>query len=102
MFIGRDHELEKLERIYKYNGNGLAIVLVGGDKGIGKTTLIEEFCKKKENIFFMATQERARTNLQKFSLMVLNIIMTIAVMHSVSGAKLLNLSGANPKVTAQS
>ena len=70
MFIGRDHELEKLERIYKYNGNGLAIVLVGGNKGIGKTTLVEEFCKKKEHIFFMATQERARTNLQKFSLMV--------------------------------
>ena len=43
MFIGRDHELEKLERIYKYNGNGLAIVLVGGNKGIGKTTLVEEF-----------------------------------------------------------
>ena len=68
MFVGRDKEIEKLERIYKQDG--LHIVLLGGKKGVGKTTLLEEFCKHKRNIFFTASEYEARTNLPNLSRMI--------------------------------
>ena len=57
MFVGRDKELEQLERIY--NQRGFYAVLVTGAQGIGKTAFIEEFCKRKKNIFFIAPPENS-------------------------------------------
>jgi serine/threonine protein kinase/tetratricopeptide (TPR) repeat protein len=44
--VGRDHELESLRREYRavLEGRGRVLVIVG-DAGVGKTTVLEEFCK---------------------------------------------------------
>ena len=68
MFVGRDKELEQLERIY--NQRGFYAVLVTGAQGIGKTAFIEEFCKRKKNIFFIAPPENSVVSLKKFSALV--------------------------------
>ncbi len=68
MFVGRDKELEQLERIY--NQRGFYTVLVTGAPGIGKTAFIEEFCKRKNNIFFIAPPENSVVSLKKFSALV--------------------------------
>ncbi len=66
MFIGRAQELTKLNDIY--GRKGFQFVLLYGKKGVGKTALIEEFCKDKDNIFFTAKPESSSLSLKKFSL----------------------------------
>ena len=65
MFVGRKKELASLERAYQHKG--FQIFIVGGNEGAGKTTLIEEFCKGKEAIFFTASHDSGRANLMRFS-----------------------------------
>ena len=68
MFIGREKELEYLDRIHKQSG--FHVVLIGGKKGVGKTTLLEEFCKRKDSIFFIGSERNGRMNLSNFSIMI--------------------------------
>ena len=69
MFIGRKDELRKLQNIY--GNEGFQMILIHGRPGTGKTTLLEEFCKDKNTIFFTAKSESSRANLIKFSMKVL-------------------------------
>ena len=50
MFVGRESELTKLERMYSTNEFQFAVIY--GRRRVGKTTLIREFLKNKESIFF--------------------------------------------------
>ena len=68
MFIGRERELEILNNLYKQNKFQLFILY--GRRRVGKTTLITEFCRDKDSIFFAAEQDSDKGNLQKFSEMV--------------------------------
>ena len=43
------------------------IDLITGFLGAGKTTLINEFCKNKDAIFYSAEQSNNKLNLEKFS-----------------------------------
>lgn len=63
-FIGRKHELETLNREY---GRKCSFVVVYGRRRIGKTTLLQEFAKDKDSIYFMADQEHGSGNLRNFS-----------------------------------
>ena len=65
MFIGREKELESLNELYSRNAFQLFILY--GRRRIGKTTLLSEFCKNKENIFFAAQQDTSKGNLALFS-----------------------------------
>ncbi len=65
MFIGRKKELAELERVYALDG--VKLFVIGGASGAGKTTLIEEFCKDKNAIFFTADKDNGRANLLRFS-----------------------------------
>ena len=69
MFVGRKKELAELKRAYSRAGIG--IFVIGGPSGAGKTALIEEFCKDKDNIFFTASHESGRANLKRFSAAIL-------------------------------
>ncbi|MGN0403138.1 MAG: ATP-binding protein [Acetatifactor sp.] len=51
-FIGRDKELGFLEQYYEKAGSH--IVVVYGGKGVGKTSLLLEFCKKKKWSYYLA------------------------------------------------
>lgn len=65
MFIGRKTELSKLEGLY--SSNKFQCVIVYGRRRIGKTTLINEFVRDKEAIYFMGLETNAKENLENFS-----------------------------------
>ncbi len=65
MFIGREQELAKLNRMY---GSGrLEVAIIYGRRRVGKTTLINEFCKGKPTVFFAAQESSAEQNLEALS-----------------------------------
>lgn len=65
MFIGRKKELSKLNRMYKSDRFEMAIIY--GRRRVGKTTLINEFCKGKKTILFPAIENNAMQNLSILS-----------------------------------
>ena len=52
MFVGREHELSVMQRLY--NRQGFKMVVLYGRRRVGKTSLIEEFTKNKRTLFFTA------------------------------------------------
>lgn len=52
--VGRNKEQRYLEDCFKKQGNQLVILY--GRKGVGKTTLIREFCKDKKFVYYQARQ----------------------------------------------
>ena len=65
MFIGRESELNELNALYQ--DNAFQLVVMYGRRRVGKTTLLNEFCKDKAAIFFPAEQINDKLNLEKFS-----------------------------------
>ena len=68
MFVGREKELKKLNRMYESDSFEMAVIY--GRRRVGKTTLINEFCKGKKTIFFVGLESVEKENLQVFSRMV--------------------------------
>ena len=64
MFAGRQNELAKLDSIYM--SNKFECVVMHGRLRTGKTTLIREFMKKKNCIYFAAQEISDRENLEAF------------------------------------
>ena len=50
MFIGRESELEALNQMYMQDRFQLFVLY--GRRRVGKTTLLNEFCKGKDSILF--------------------------------------------------
>ncbi|MBP3542980.1 MAG: ATP-binding protein [Lachnospiraceae bacterium] len=67
-FIGREQELSELNAMYSQDKFQLFILY--GRRRVGKTTLLNEFCKDKETIFYSAEQSNNKLNLEKFSALV--------------------------------
>lgn len=65
MFLGREKELADLNEMYKQDKFHLFVLY--GRRRVGKTTLLNEFCKNKEAIFYSAEQSNNKLNLEKFS-----------------------------------
>ena len=66
MLIDRDYELEYLDN--QYNRNGSNFIVIYGRRRIGKTYLINEFCKNKPTAYFLSTQENSRELIKAFSI----------------------------------
>ncbi len=64
-FIGREKELSALNDLY--NKNEFQLFVLYGRRRVGKTTLLNEFCKDKDAIFYSAEQSNNKLNLAKFS-----------------------------------
>lgn len=64
-FIGREKELKKLNKMYE--SDNLEVAVVYGRRRVGKTTLINRFCEKKDNVFFAAQENNFYNNLQSLS-----------------------------------
>jgi AAA+ ATPase superfamily predicted ATPase len=67
-FIDRFSEKEKLEKEYKKKGS--SFVVLYGRRRLGKTTLIKEFIKDKNALFFMASEELESQNIDKLKELV--------------------------------
>lgn len=65
MFHCREKELNELNKRYKKNN--FECVIVYGRRRVGKTALINEFCKGKPTIFFSALNASAQENLESLS-----------------------------------
>lgn len=68
IFIGREKELTDLNELYKQKKFQLFVLY--GRRRVGKTTLLNEFCKNKDSIFYSAEQSNDKLNLEKFSALV--------------------------------
>ena len=65
MFIGREHELKKLNE--RYNNSQFEFLPVYGRRRVGKTALIREFIKDKRAVFFTAAESGKSQNLRGLS-----------------------------------
>ncbi|KYH34165.1 archaeal ATPase [Clostridium tepidiprofundi DSM 19306] len=70
MFVGRSDEIFELNRLYDSNKFEFAVVY--GRRRVGKTTLLTEFCKDKNAIFYVAEEYNDKRNLENFSDTVLS------------------------------
>lgn len=67
-FVGREKELNALNEMYEQDKFHLFVLY--GRRRVGKTTLLNEFCKNKNYIFYSAEQSNNKLNLEKFSELV--------------------------------
>ncbi|MDR1068134.1 MAG: ATP-binding protein, partial [Clostridiales Family XIII bacterium] len=70
MFIGREKELQKLNKLYRTKGFQFPVIY--GRRRVGKTALITEFMKDKRAIFFTGIESNAQQNLENFSKSILS------------------------------
>ena len=70
MFIGRQNELYELNKLY--DKSGFKFVVIYGRRRVGKTSLITEFIKDKDSIFYIAIERNDSAALKDFSTKVLN------------------------------
>lgn len=63
-FVDREQEMETLQSEYERKGS--ALVILYGRRRVGKTTLISEFIKDKNALFFLASEESESQNRSAF------------------------------------
>ncbi len=64
-FINRREELEFLERTFREEG--LKVVILYGRRRVGKTELINQFCRDKPHIYFIADKRGTSINAKEFA-----------------------------------
>jgi len=69
MFIGRQSELFELNKLY--DSNGFKFVVIYGRRRVGKTSLITEFIRGKDSIFYISIERNDSAALHDFSAKVL-------------------------------
>lgn len=67
-FIDRKSELDFLNKEYEKRESSLVILY--GRRRIGKTSLMKEFAKNKDVIYYLATEEAERQNMDYFKMLV--------------------------------
>ena len=65
MFLCREKELRDLNK--RYIKGGFECVVIYGRRRVGKTALINEFCKNKPTVFFSALNASSHENLEVLS-----------------------------------
>ncbi len=65
MFVGRTRELAKLDELY--NSDKFQCVVIYGRRRVGKTTLINEFIRGKEAIYYTGIESNSKENLEAMS-----------------------------------
>lgn len=69
MFIGREKELNALEKLYL--SDKFEFVVIYGRRRVGKTALINHFIDDKKSIYFMGVESNAKQNLENLSKSIL-------------------------------
>ena len=65
MFVGRERELKKLNNMYKSEQFEFAVLY--GRRRVGKTTLIREFMKEKQGVYYISVEGTKKENLNGLS-----------------------------------
>lgn len=65
MFVGREKELDALNRLWKRSG--FQMMVLYGRRRVGKTALLDEFARDKSTLYFTARQQTSAANLRDFS-----------------------------------
>ena len=81
-FIDREQEMETLQSEYERKGSSLVILY--GRRRAGKTTLISEFIKDKNTLFFLASEESEPQNRNAFKERPLTLSAALCSMRSTS------------------
>lgn len=68
MFLCREKELAELN--YRYQNGSFECIIIYGRRRVGKTALINEFCKGKKVVYFPALKGTAQDNLEAFSIAI--------------------------------
>lgn len=68
MFVGRERELDVLEKCYKKQT--FQMVVMYGRRRVGKTTLLSFFAKDKPSIFYTAQEQSDNDNLKDFARLI--------------------------------
>lgn len=68
MFIGREEEMELLQDLYA--SNKFEFLVLYGRRRVGKTSLLREFTKGKNSIYFSCQEKNDSLNLSDFSSVV--------------------------------
>ena len=63
--IGRKEELDHLKKLYE--SDNFEFLVMYGRRRVGKTTILQEFAKKSNSIFFPAREKNDALNLEDFS-----------------------------------
>lgn len=63
-FVDRKNEIEFLNQ--EYNKDESSLIVLYGRRRVGKTSLIKEFGKNKNMIYFLATEESENQNIEMF------------------------------------
>ena len=71
MFVGRESELSMLEKLYAEEKFQFPVFY--GRRRVGKTSLIIEFIKGKKALYYVATEQNSKANLDAFSEKVLEL-----------------------------
>ena len=79
-FYCRDDELRKLNK--RYEGGRFECIVIYGRRRVGKTALINEFCKDKPTIFFSALNTTGKENLEALSKAIMSFELNITVRRS--------------------
>ncbi len=64
MFVGRDHELGHLAELHDSGRPELFVLF--GRRRVGKTELLQQFCRERLAVYFLAAQARPKDNLRAF------------------------------------
>ena len=81
MFVGRDRELDEMQKMY--NKGGFQFPIIYGRRRIGKTKFIGEFTKDKPTIFYTATQDEPDVCLRDFTQAIKEFDTENALLQSV-------------------
>lgn len=73
MFIGREKELQTLNKVYD-STSSFRMCVIYGRRRVGKSTLISEFIKNKNAIYYTATKVGNVRNIQLFTQEVLHTL----------------------------
>lgn len=71
-FINREEELQILEQEYKKDTS--SFVVIYGRRRTGKTTLIEKFIENKEAVYFLATLQNEKLQIESFKNVVSEVL----------------------------
>ncbi|MCI9640613.1 hypothetical protein D1155_11430 [Anaerotruncus sp. 80] len=78
MFYCRDYELQNLNK--QYSKNNFECIIIYGRRRVGKTALINQFCKDKPAIFFSALNASSQENLEALSKAIYEKLLSFLVL----------------------